>query len=264
MRVTVLGSGTLLPDDRHRSPAHWVEEGESRLLLDCGSGALHGMARERLRWKDVTHVALSHFHTDHVADLAPLLFALRYGIRPARTEPLALLGPRGLADHLDALTRAHGAYVTAPGFPLQVVELAHGAIWTDPAGGFTLHAYATPHTDSSLAFRVEAEAGTVGYTGDTGPSEALGAFFRGVQLLISECALADPPEIDTHLSPRSAAALAVAADPGLLVLTHLYPPLRPVRLPDLIRAAGYAGPLAVAADGLAVEIDGGAPRVVVG
>lgn len=264
MRVTILGSGTLLPDDRHRSPAHFVAAGELGLLLDCGSGTVHGLARERLSWKGISHVALTHFHTDHVGDLAPLLFAFRHGIRPERREPLSLLGPRGLADHLEALARAHGSYVTQPGFPLDVVELGHGAAWSDPGRGLTLRAHATPHTKASLAYRVETDEGTVGYTGDTGPSEPLGGFFRGVPLLIAECSLADPPAIDSHLSPVSVAALARAAEPGLLVLTHLYPPLRPARLPDLIRDAGYGGPLAVARDGTAIEITAGTARVAEG
>src|SRR5688500_17296088 len=103
MRVTILGSGTMLPDDLHHSPSHWVEFGDVRLLLDCGSGALHGMARGRLGWRGLSHLLVTHFHTDHVGDLAALLFALRHGVRPARQEPLVLLGPRGLAAHLAAL-----------------------------------------------------------------------------------------------------------------------------------------------------------------
>jgi ribonuclease Z len=262
MRLTVLGSGTLLPDPKHTSPAHWVEHGDLRLLLDCGPGALHALARERVWWKAVSHVALTHFHTDHVGDLAPLLFALRHGVRPPRVEPLTILGPRGLEDHLDALVRAHGKYVREPGFPVRVVELGAGERWVDPEGLCTLDTHATPHTAASLAYRVETASGVLGYTGDTGPSAELGAFFRGAHALVAECSLADPAEMDAHLSPRSLVELARAAEPGLLVVTHLYPPLRPHKLPDLLRAAGYEGPLVVARDGTAVEIEDGAPRLV--
>jgi ribonuclease BN (tRNA processing enzyme) len=262
MRLTVLGSGTLLPDSRHHSPSHWVEDGDVRLLLDCGSGVLHGLARERLWWKAVSHIALTHFHTDHVADLAPILFALRYGVRPPRDEPLVIFGPTGLEAHLDALVLAHGAYVRDPGFPLEVVELASGSRWADPGGRFTLAGHATPHTSSSLAYRVEAASWAMGYTGDTGPSAELGAFFKGVPVLVAECSLADPPEMDTHLSPKGLAELARAAEPGLLVVTHLLPPLRPHKLPDLLRDAGYGEPVVVARDGTAVEIQDGVARLV--
>jgi hypothetical protein len=62
------------------------------------------------------------------------------------------------------------------------------------------------------------------------------------------------------LSPRRLAALAHASAPRLLVVTHLYPPLRPHQIPDLLHDAGYRGPLVVARDGTAIEIDGDAAR----
>ena len=260
MRVTVLGSGTLLPDDLHRSPSHWLEEGDVRLMLDCGSGALHGLARERLRWQALSHLAITHFHTDHVGDLAPLLFALRHGVRPPRPEPLVLLGPAGLDRHLDALMHAHRGYVRQPGFAVEARELAGGEVWRDAAGRLSVHTHRTPHTDASLAYRVETPAGSLGYTGDTGPSAGLGSFFEGVHALIAECSVADPAEGTDHLSrPPS---LARAARPGLLVVTHLYPQLRRHRLPDQIRQAGYDGPLVVANDGTAMEITGDTARLV--
>ncbi len=259
MRVTIIGSGTLLPDPHHSSASHWVEFSDVRILLDCGSGALHGMARERLSWRGLSHLVMTHFHTDHIADLSPILFALRHGIRPPRTEePLTLLGPRGLDAHVDALARAHGSYVRDPGFPVEVVELTGGEQWADPAGRFTLHAHSTPHTDVSIGVRLETPNGSLGYTGDTGPSPALGDFFAGVGALIAECSLADPSEAVNHLSPSSLAALARTADAQLLLVTHLFPPLRPHRVPGL---AGYAGPLVVAKDGTTFEIEGGRTRL---
>src|SRR4051794_33700216 len=136
MRLVVLGSGTLLPDELHRSPSHWVEHGDLRLLLDCGSGALHAMSRERLWWKGLTHIALTHFHTDHTGDLAAVLFALEHGVRPARAERLTILGPRGLRSRLEGLARAHGPFILEPKFPLDVVELESGAAYAAADGSF--------------------------------------------------------------------------------------------------------------------------------
>jgi ribonuclease BN (tRNA processing enzyme) len=254
MLVTVLGSGTLLPDDQRRSPAHLIEVEGARLLMDCGSGTVHGFDRHRVPWRTLTHVALTHFHTDHVGDLAPLLFAFEYGVRPKREEPLVLIGPPGLRPFLERLAAAHGDWVTRPAFPLEVVELSREDAWEHPAGRFRLRTHPTPHTANSIALRVEHPDGTVGYTGDTGPSDELAAFFRGVALLISECSLEDPPAMEAHLSPRSVARLAVGATPDLLLVTHVYPPLRPHRVPDLLVQAGYAGRALVARDGTRVEV----------
>jgi ribonuclease BN (tRNA processing enzyme) len=254
MLVTVLGSGTLLPDDQRRSPAHLVELEGARLLLDCGSGTVHGFDRHRVSWRSLTHVALSHFHTDHVGDLAPLLFALEYGVRPRREEALVLIGPPGVGAFLERLAAAHGEWVTRPGFPLQVIELGRSDAWHEPKGRFTLRTHATPHTASSVAYRVEHPDGHVGYTGDTGPSAELGRFLRGVALLICECTLEDPPAMDLHLSPRSVATLAHDAEPDLLLVTHVGPLLRPHRVPKLLERAGYAGRVLAARDGTRVDV----------
>ena len=257
MIVTILGSGTLLPNDKRRSPAHLVETADAALLMDCGSGALHGFDRHRVSWRGLTHVAISHFHTDHVGDVAPLLFALKHGVRPPREQPLFLLGPVGLGSFVEALRSAFGDWMSRLGFPLEVVELSGSARWEDPDGRLTVSAHPTPHTDASVAFRVEHGGDEIGYTGDTGPSNALGDFFRGVRLLIAECSLEDPPSMDAHLSPGTLAGLAGRAEPDLLLVTHLYPPLRPHRIPALLRAAGYAGEVIVARDGTSVVVQGG-------
>ena len=67
-----------------------------------------------------------------------------------------------------------------------------------------------------------------------------------------------------HLQASNGALFVVPAGPGLLLVTHLYPPLRAHELPDLVRAAGYAGELLVAADGTTVEIEGSEARSISG
>jgi ribonuclease BN (tRNA processing enzyme) len=220
-----------------------------------------------VEWRELTHVALTHFHTDHWGDLAPLLFALTHGIRPRREAPLTLLGPPGLEARLEWLARAFGDHVRDPGFALRVVELGRHDAWADEGAGLRIRTHPTRHTEHSVAYRVRTaavgagkESGpSVGYTGDTGPLPALGAFFRGVDLLIAECSLADPPEITTHLSPEGVATLCRNARPGRVVLTHLYPELDPGRVPGEVAAAGYGGRVQVAADGDLFPVGGPGP-----
>jgi ribonuclease Z len=266
MIVWILGSGTLHPDVERGSPGYWVESGEERILIDCGAGALRTLARLGREWQLVTHLLLSHFHTDHVADLAPLLFALTHGTDGSRSAPLVILGPPGLSDHVDALARAHGDYLRDPGFPVELVELAAGDPWIPPGGAFRLEAFQTVHTEYSMAFRLETEDGVLGYTGDTGPDLALGRFLQGCALLIAECSHPDGSGTSTHLTPAALAEMASVANAGLLVTVHAYPPLRPEEVPDLLKREGYRGRAIPGRDGLAFTIlqgvvttEGGSP-----
>lgn len=253
MDVTILGSGTLVPDDDHRSAAHLVRAEGALVLMDCGSGTVHGMARHRVPWRRLSHLVLSHFHTDHVGDVPALLWAFRHGA-PGRTAPLRVVGPGGTRGLLEVMARAFGPFVLDPGFPVEVIEVSPGVPWTEPDGRFELGVHATVHTEESVAFRLEAGLGTVGYTGDAGPDPDLFRFFRGSDVLISECCTPDPPSMDTHLTPSGVARMGREAQPGILVTTHVYPPLDPARVPALVSEAGYGGRVLAGRDGLTLDL----------
>jgi ribonuclease Z len=269
LRVGIVGSGVLVPNDGRRSSGHWVSaedgprgEAPFRLLFDCGSGTLHGMARDGLPWGELSHIVVSHFHADHLGDLAPVVWALRWGLRGTRTHPLHLLGPEGLGMRMHGLAAGFGSWLLDPGFPVIVHEVAPGAPWREEHSGLELVAHAAAHTPEALAWRLEARGASVGYTGDTGASPPLAAFFRGVELLVAECALPDPDETGIHLTPAGLAALASGARPELLVPVHFYPELDVDRLPDLLRAAGYSGRLEIGRDGLALAAGPGSVRIL--
>jgi ribonuclease BN (tRNA processing enzyme) len=210
----------------------------------------------RPTWDRLTHVLVSHYHSDHVGDLFALLFALKYGLRSPRSEPLTLVGPVGFGAFLARLLEALGPDVLDSGFQISIVELAVGDVMRDDRAGFSLRCHSTPHTEESVAYRLDLGGAVVGYTGDTGPSEGVAAFLEGCDVLVSECALTDPPEWDLHLSPTGVAEIASVAKPGLLVLTHVYPPLKPEDAADQVTSAGYGGRVLAAKDGLRLSLAG--------
>jgi ribonuclease BN (tRNA processing enzyme) len=215
--------------------------------MDCGAGTLHRAAALGVPWHTVTHVAITHFHADHWGELPAYLFALRWGIEPARSAPLELMGPRGLKDRLEHLSRALGEWVLDPGYRLHVSELEPGvAVQLAPA--VRLDCHPTPHTDESLALSVSHGGARLVYTGDTGPSADLARWAQGCDLLLAECSLPDDRALAIHLTPTQAGQLAQDAGAKSLVLTHFYPP---VRIGDATRLAGavFGGPVAAAQDG---------------
>jgi len=257
--LTVLGSGTLVPDAARSSAAHHVRTGRASILLDCGSGTLHGFERHGVDWRALTHVALTHFHYDHVGDLPALLVALKYGVEPPRDEPLTLLGPSGVEARLARWSEILGIAFLDQGFPLHVVEIGPHAGYVEP-GCFELSAHPSAHTEPSLGLRLDTPGGSVAYTGDTGPSSELAAFLGGAGVLVAECAHPDERPVDGHLTPATLAAFAEIARPGLLVVTHVYPPHRPA---DAVRAVAqrYAGRVVEGRDGMVVRIRGGEATV---
>jgi ribonuclease BN (tRNA processing enzyme) len=255
MRLTTIGTGTISFSPGRVCAGHLVEAGAVRLLLDCGSGVVHRMAERGLDWWTITHVALTHFHLDHHADLPSLIFAWRYGRIPRREAPVEILGPPGTAALVDRLAAAYGDWVRSPEFPLAVREVAPGERAELP-DGMVLEARKVPHTEESVAYSIERGGRRIVYSGDTAFDPALGVWATGCDVLLCECSLPEAMAVSSHLTPRQAAAIAAIAQPRLLALTHLYPPVEQLDLAAEIGAL-FAGEVAVCADGWSTEIEEG-------
>lgn len=255
MRLTVVGSGTAAPEPDRVCSALFLEVADTRILLDCGPGAVHHMARFRLPWQRLDHLVVTHFHTDHIGDIPMLFFALRWGVAERRAEPLRVWGPVGLRDRLDRMTAAFGDHLADPGFPLERTELSPGP-GPDLADGVSLASARTPHTPESLAYRIDGPDGTLGYTGDTGPGLGIAPFLAGVDLLVAECSVPDDQAMENHLTPSSLAALARAVAPDRLLVTHVYPDLARHDVVGLLAAHGWAGETVRATDGMQIQVGG--------
>jgi ribonuclease BN (tRNA processing enzyme) len=252
LRLTTVGTGTVAPHPSRVASGHLLQAGDVTLLIDCGSGVVHRLAALGLPWTAITHVALTHFHADHIADLAPLCYAFRHGQRPPRRAPLTVLGPPGTRDLLDRLALVYGTWLHALGYPLEVVELARDGS-SSLGSGVTLETQPVPHTPESVAYCVRVGTRRVVVTGDTGFSEPVARWAAGCDLLLTECSLPDGLAIPSHLTPRDAGRMAAIAQPRHLVLTHFYPPVETDDLLDQV-AAQFDGVVTLATDGWSIDL----------
>ena len=255
--MTVVGCGTVVPEGDRAASSYWVSGGGATALFDCGPGAVQALARLRLPWDTLTDLVVTHFHADHVGALPGLFFAFRHALRTRRTQPLAVWGPDGTRNFFEKLAGAYGDFILNPGFPLKFREMAPGCAG-EVTRGVRLSFHDTPHTAESVACRLDGPQFSFGYTGDTGPSATLGAFMRGVSVLLCECSCDDSDRPANHLSPGEVAAVASSADPRLLVLTHIYPNFRLEKdVTELVRQSGYAGEAYLAKEGLRATLTNG-------
>jgi ribonuclease BN (tRNA processing enzyme) len=247
VRLTVLGKSPSWPDAGGACSGYLVEDENTCLLLDCGSGVLAQLRLVR-DYDRVDAVVISHMHADHFFDLVPYACALRYGPRKPATPPALLLPPGG-REIVRAITSAAGQHdVVGDAFAAREYDVAA----TERAGTLRLRFAPVPHFVPANAVEVVSGAGPgrLTFGADCGPSQALSEFARGTDLLLLEATLREPEPAGRrgHLTPAEAGALATGARAARLVLTHISDELdEDWALAEAQRA--YAGPVEIARAG---------------
>src|SRR5919108_1932162 len=90
--VQILGSGGPRVNRDRASSGYllWID-GQARVLVDIGGGAFFRFGQAQAKLSDLSLVAISHLHPDHVSDLPALLWLSHQ----ARKDPLPIAGPSG-------------------------------------------------------------------------------------------------------------------------------------------------------------------------
>lgn len=248
MRLTVLGSGTAVPVPDRFPAGYLVESGGSKLMVDCGPGTLRRLAQSGVSPTELDAVLLTHYHTDHCADLAALLFALR-SPQLAKTRPLRIYGAPGLRRLLARLTEAW-PWLEPKGYQLELVEWRPG---TQQVAGFEVTSIPIRHTAQSLGYRLRTDAGVVALSGDADTCEELVDLARDADIFVCDAAAPDDAKIDGHLTPGLAADYARRGSAKRLLLTHFYPECDGVDLVAQARAR-FDGEVLAAVDLMRVAL----------
>lgn len=250
MKLTFLGTGSAMPTGERRQTGLLLEDGDDTLLVDCGSGVLHGLAKTDVGYEGIDTVLLTHHHLDHVSDLLPLMKARWL----AGETDLAIVGPPGTEEMVRGLLDVH-EYMQDR-LNLQFRELEPEETPTTVAG-FDLEAMWTRHSMECLAYRFEHGGPAFVFSGDSEAFEDLIEFADGAALLVHDCSFPDSVDVSNHPTPTQLGQALDSADAevGRVYLTHLYPHTEGNH-EEMLDALGkqYEGPVRFAADGMSVDV----------
>ncbi len=265
--VQILGSGgpAINRDRASTSYLLWIDA-QAKILVDMGGGAFLRFGQAQAKLSDLSLVAISHLHPDHVSDLPALLWLSHR----ARKDQLPIAGPSGND--------------VAPGFPMflsrlfdekngafQVLGPTLGATQGQLGGGVrldvgvvdvtkaepstvfdkqgvTVTALGIPHGNlPTLAYRVQTRDVSIVLSSDqTGTNPRFVEFARGANVLVMHLAIAAGTINPLHASPAVVGRVAQDAGVGRLIVSHIGQFDLDAAIAELKKF--YTGPLTVGAD----------------
>jgi ribonuclease Z len=275
IEVTLLGTGSPIPDPLRAGPSTLVRAGSQTLLVDCGRGVLQRATAVGVGANALTALLLTHLHSDHIADLGDLLITRWVSTFTPDPPPLPIIGPPGTAGVVDAMLDAfgpdigyriaHHADLTAPP-TVEVEEVTEGVVWARDEVRITVAPTDHRPVEPTIGFRIEFGGASVVLAGDTVPCAALDGLAAGADALVHTVIRKDLVEAmpqqrirdicDYHSSVEQAADTAARAGVGTLILTHYVPPMMPGQEDDwrAKAASTFDGRIEVGADLHRVEI----------
>ncbi len=290
LRWTTLGTaGGPVGTPERSEPANMLEAGDRTVLVDTGDGTAQQLTRIGVPLGRISAIFISHHHMDHTAGLAAVI-----GLRWMNDFPgtLTIYGPPGTREMVDGVLQTmmpQSRIGPGGGFPLKppagtvtVVEIKGGdtvtlgdlTVRTVENSHFSYPGSKAPLAGQSLSLRFDWGGRSIGYTGDTGPSDAADVLFQASDMLVSEVVEPDRliaaiasqrgPDaarflpalrdhmITHHLTGEQVGLMASKAKVGQVVLTHFAVPPGPFEPSEKSILAGiamhYAGKVDVASD----------------
>ena len=250
MHITLLGTGGPRPDPTRQGPATLVNAAGLNLLFDAGRGVATQLAKAEVAVTDLDAIFITHHHFDHIGGLGDLIMA---AWNNGRTDPLAIFGPPGTEEIIDALLDqvyardiefriaeewALGRPLDHPRSSLTIREVLSRTI--DLEHGVTVVVTQVEHGGtalgldlsqwSAIGYRVNAQGRAVVISGDAVESPGLLQLAQDADALVV-CAYLAEDEIQTPddeflvnevlAGAPQAAAIASKAGVATLILTHI-------------------------------------------
>ena len=285
LALQVLGSGGPTAGGTRASTGYLIwRGGRAVVMVDAGGGTFLRFGEAGAKLQDLSLLAVSHLHPDHVSDLPALLWLSEL----SRGQPLKVAGPSGAGPFpafdvfLSRLFDAGGGAFpvlggalgqSGQGVRLDVAVVDAGAataqrVWSD--SGLDVRAIGVPHGPApSIAYRIEVDGRSIVLGSDqTGDDPRFSTFAGGADLLVMHLGLSEQaaaPLTRLHAGPAAVGRLARNATAKRLVLSHLMQAPPTARTPewfslfDLEHTVAevrkyFRGPIITAADLLCIAI----------
>ena len=216
-KITFLGTASAVPSKNQHNTHIIVEFDSHVVLVDCGGNPIVRLGQAGIDPLSITELVLTHFHPDHVSGLPLLLMDMWL---MGRTMPLDVYGLPNVLDRAEQMMTLYDWQDWDRLYPLHFHPLSGPSQMTLlDTDRLTVTAAPVCHLIPGIGIKMVFPEGTICYSSDTGPCEALIRLAEGADILIHEAS----GEYQGHSTPEQAGMIAHQAGVKTLYLIH-YPP----------------------------------------
>src|SRR6266545_3996368 len=204
-----------------------IEHTDFRLLLDVGLNPAFHLQQSQCRLTDISHVFISHCHSDHMQGFANLVFTRAVQERQfGKARPLKVMASKTNIKNCQKLL---GIFYPDREFQVEWQEIDQGeevVLGGDHRASFIRN----DHTVESIGLALRSGSNKlICYTSDTSMHSGLIDFCQNSTALLGECFgtnedFGDVMRTQKHLSAEDVARLSAQANVKLLVLFHMHAP----------------------------------------
>ena len=149
--VCLLGTGGMMPLPRRYLTSFLARYNGSSLMIDCGEGTQVAVKSKGWSFKPIDVICFTHYHADHISGLPGMLLTMG---NAERTEPLTLIGPKGLERVVNALR------TIAPELPFPIIcKEIQGQEEKFSVRGYEITAFRVNHNVTCYGYTVEIRRG---------------------------------------------------------------------------------------------------------
>ncbi len=145
--ISLLGTGGMMPMPERFLSSMILRYNGRLILTDCGEGTQVSLKKLGWGFKSIDAIFFTHYHADHISGLPGMFHAIA---NAGRTEPLKLIGPKGLVYVVEGLRRI-AAELT---YEIEYIELddENNEIFID---GLKISAINAIHSVKCMSYKYE-------------------------------------------------------------------------------------------------------------